>query len=416
MNKVFSEADRRFMREALALAERGRGHTRPNPVVGAVLVRGGRVLARGYHRRAGLPHAEIDALSHKGVRAQGATLYVTLEPCCHQGRTGPCTEAIERAGVRRVVVGCCDENPLVSGRGVMHLRRAGMRVDVGCLDQECRKQNRAFFVWVRAHRPWVTLKIASTLDGFIASNQLSRGEPAGSAGRAPSREGLGTLPGFPFQSKRDPSARFVTGAAARAHARLLRSRHDAVLVGVGTVLADNPRLTVRLPGASKVGPLRVVLDGHLRTPPSARLIRQLGAPPALIIGAQPRKGAKDARARLARERALRRAGAEVLLLPADRAGRISIPHVLRALAELGVQSLLVEGGSRIHGAFISAARVDSVAFFLAPRLVGAGRPIVEGPGLDWRTPLRLGPLQVHAIGEDILVEADVLGPKLRRRP
>jgi riboflavin-specific deaminase-like protein len=187
------------------------------------------------------------------------------------------------------------------------------------------------------------------------------------------------------------------------------------LVGVGTVLADNPRLTVRLPGASKAGPLRVVLDGHLRTPPSARLIRQLSAPPALIIGAQPRKGASDARARLARERALRRAGAEVLLLPADRAGRISIPHLLRALAEGGVQSLLVEGGSRIHGAFISACRVDSVAFFLAPRLVGAGRPIVESPGLDWRTPLRLGPLDVRAIGEDILVEADVLGPKLRRR-
>jgi diaminohydroxyphosphoribosylaminopyrimidine deaminase/5-amino-6-(5-phosphoribosylamino)uracil reductase len=387
MSKVFSEADERFMHEALALAERGRGHTRPNPMVGAVLVRSGRVLARGYHRRAGLPHAEIEALSPKGVRAQGATLYVTLEPCCHQGRTGPCTEAIERAGIRRVVVGCCDENPLVSGRGVMHLRRAGIRVDVGCLDQECRRQNRAFFVWVRAHRPWVTLKVATTLDGFIAGNE----------------------------KQRDPNARFVTGPAAREHARLLRSQHDAVVVGVGTVLADNPRLTVRLPGASKSGPLRVVLDGHLRTPLSARLIRQLDAPPALIIGAQPRKGAKDARARLAYQRALRRAGAEVLLLPADRAGRVSIPHVLRALAELGVQSLLVEGGSRVHGAFISAARVDSVAFFIAPRLVGAGRPIVEGPGLDWRTPLRLGPLQVHAIGEDILVEADVLGPKLRRR-
>jgi diaminohydroxyphosphoribosylaminopyrimidine deaminase/5-amino-6-(5-phosphoribosylamino)uracil reductase len=388
MSKAFSEADRRFMREAVALAERGRGQTRPNPVVGALLVRGGRVLARGYHRRAGLPHAEIEALSHKGVRAQGATLYVTLEPCCHQGRTGPCTEAIQRAGVRRVVIGCCDENPLVSGRGVLRLRRAGIRVDVGCLDRECRRQNRAFFVWIRAHRPWVTLKVASTLDGFIGSSQ---------------------------NHPRDPGARFVTGQAARAHSHLLRGQHDALLVGVGTVLADNPRLTVRLPGAGKPGPLRVVLDGHLRTPPSARLIRQLGAPPALIIGAQPSKGASDTRARLARERALRRAGAEVLLLPADRAGHIAIPLLLRALAEGGVQSLLVEGGSRIHGAFISACRVDSVAFFLAPRLVGAGRPIVEGPGLDWRTPLRLGPLEVQAIGEDVLVEAEVLGPKLRRR-
>jgi diaminohydroxyphosphoribosylaminopyrimidine deaminase/5-amino-6-(5-phosphoribosylamino)uracil reductase len=276
---------------------------------------------------------------------------------------------------------------LVSGRGVLHLRRAGIRVDVGCLDHECQRQNRAFFLWVRAHRPWVTIKVASTLDGFIGSDQCK-----------PS----------------DPSAHFVTGKAARAHAHRLRSQHDAVLVGVGTVLADNPRLTVRLPGTSGTGPLRVVLDGHLRTPPSARLIRQLGTPPALIVGAQPRKGARDDRALLGRERALRRAGAEVLLLPADRAGRVLIPSLLRALAERGVQSLLVEGGSRVHGAFVSAAMVDSVAFFLAPRLVGAGRPIVQGRGLDWRTPLRLGPLEVRAIGEDVLLQADVIGPKLRR--
>jgi len=431
VSKVFSEADRRFMREALDLAERGRGSTSPNPVVGALLVRGGRVLARGYHQRAGLPHAEIEALSRKGVRAQGATLYVTLEPCCHQGRTGPCTEAIERAGVRRVVVGCCDENPLVSGRGVLHLRRAGVRVDVGCLDHECRKQNRAFFLWIRARRPWVTLKVATTLDGFIGSDQVSRGEPAGFAGRAPSRERLArpseasgegwqvggrrakrTRSGFPCQL--NTRSRFVTGKAARAHAHVMRAQHDAVLVGVGTVLADNPRLTVRLPGAAKNGPLRVVLDGHLRTPPSARLIRQLGTPPALIVGAQASKRARDAHERLGRERALRRAGAEIVLVPADRAGRILLPALLRTLAERGVQSLLVEGGSRIHGAFIAAALVDSVAFFLAPRLVGAGRPIVEGRGLDWRSPLRLGPLDVRAIGQDILVQADVLGPKLRK--
>jgi len=401
------------MREALALAELGRGQTRPNPVVGAVLVRNGRVLARGFHRRAGLPHAEIEALTQKGVRPRGATLYVTLEPCCHQGRTGPCTKAIEAAGLRRVVVGCCDENPRVSGRGILRLRKAGIRVDVGCLKEECRKQNRAFFLWVRGRRPWVTLKVAATLDGYIAGGDPARGEPASFARRGPSREG--TLPGFPCQLKsRNPKSRFVTGEEARAHGHRLRAAHDAILVGVGTVLADNPRLTVRLPKSRASGTVRVVLDGHLRTPPTARLIRQLGAPPALIIGALPRAGERDHAARLARERALRRVGAEVLLLPADRAGRVPIRLVLRALAECGIQSLLVEGGSRVHGAFVSARLVDSVAFFFAPRLVGAGRPIVEGSGLDWRAPLELGPFEVRALGKDVLLVADVLSHGSRR--
>jgi diaminohydroxyphosphoribosylaminopyrimidine deaminase/5-amino-6-(5-phosphoribosylamino)uracil reductase len=444
---MIRKADLAFMRQALALAEKGRGHTRPNPMVGAVLVRGGRVLARGFHRRAGLPHAEIETLAKKGVRTHGATLYVTLEPCCHLGRTGPCTQAIEAAGIRRVVVGCCDENPLVSGRGILQLRGAGIRVDVGCLGEECRRLNRTFFKWIRARRPWVTLKVASTLDGFISSLEAN---------------------------PRDPSTRDVTGKLARAHGHILRAQHDAVLVGVGTVLTDNPRLTVRLedrnsasmpvsvsvsgsgsdqrkaagvvdlrerervvvpqplsatrvpptnsltpsparPATREPAPLRVVLDGHLRTPPSARIIRQLGTPPVLIIGAQPRQGARDAASRGKREQALRRAGAEVLLLPADRQGRVPLLSVLRVLAERGIQSLLVEGGSQVHGEFVSARLVDSVAFFFAPRLVGKGRPIVEGRGLDWRNPLRLGPFEVRAIGEDLLLQADVLLPKARRR-
>ncbi len=378
---TFSAQDETFMRQALALAKRGRGYTHPNPVVGAVIVRGGRVLATGYHRRAGQPHAEIEALGQKGLRPKGATLYVTLEPCAHKGRTGPCTDAILAAGIRRVVVGCCDENPLVSGRGILRLRRAGLRVDVGCLKDECYAQNKAFFRWIRGNRPWVTLKVASTLDGFIAASPPPR----------------------------DPRLRFVTGPKARAVSHHLRSLHHAILVGAGTVLADNPRLTVRATESSPTGLLRVVLDGNLRSPTSARLFRQFGTAPTLIIGAQPGKG-REATARLARVKALRRAGAEVLLLPAERGARIPIRLVLRALAERGIQSLLVEGGSKVHAAFISSRMVDSVAFFFAPRLVGSGCRIVEGAGLDWRSPLRLGPLSASTIGNDVLLQADVIHP------
>jgi diaminohydroxyphosphoribosylaminopyrimidine deaminase/5-amino-6-(5-phosphoribosylamino)uracil reductase len=384
----FSEVDRRFMRQALRLAERGRGTTKPNPVVGALLVKNGKVLARGFHRRAGLPHAEIEALSRLGRRAKGATLYVTLEPCCHQGRTGPCTEAILRSGVRRVVVGCCDENPLVSGRGVARLRRAGLRVDAGCLMAECRHQNRTFFTWIRNKRPWVTLKVAATLDGCIGDRQ---------------------------EKHRPGNPRWITGDAARQEAHALRAQHDAVLIGVGTLLADDPRLTVRSPGkANKAGgePLRIVLDSRLRTPPTSALLRQDKSAAPLVVATLP---AKPDRGLLSRRRRLEAAGAEVFFAPSTQNGRVDLAALLRWLAGRKVQSLLVEGGSQVHGAFVAAGLVDSVAMFLAPRLVGSGVPVVEGPGLDWRKPAILGPLSVRAIGEDILLTADVMTRGQRRR-
>ena len=389
MKDRFDEADRRFMREALQLAERGRGTTKPNPVVGAVLVKGGKVLARGFHRRAGLPHAEIEALAKLDMRAPGATLYVTVEPCCHHGRTGPCTEAILLSGVRRVVVGCCDENPLVSGRGIAMLRRAGLRVDAGCLKDDCRRQNRTFFTWIRGKRPWVTMKVAATMDGCIGD----RGE-----------------------KRRKGNGRWITGVPARAAAHLLRSEHDAVLVGVGTVLSDNPRLTARpLAGAaaSRHEPLRVVLDSQLRTPPAAAILRTSSARPPLIVAATPAKpgGVLDVR----RHR-LEAAGAEVALVAPDRKGRASLHALLHLLSGREVQSLLVEGGSQIHGAFVRSGLVDSVAVFLAPRLVGSGVPIVEGRGLDWRKPAMLGPISVRGLGEDILLTADVVDRGQRRRP
>lgn len=354
------------MRRALELAARGRGTTRPNPVVGAVVARAGRVLAEGFHRRAGLPHAEVNALARLPAgAARGATLYVNLEPCCHTGRTGPCTEAIIAAGVGRVVVGCRDENPLVDGRGVARLRRAGVRVEVGCLASESRAANRAFSLWARARRPLVTLKAAASLDGFIAD-------------------------GLP-RARRAPA--WITGSEARREGHALRAAHDAVLVGSGTVLADDPRLTVRGVRAGP-RPLRVVLDGRLRTPPDAQVLDR--AAPTLIFT---RRGAPRGRAR-----ALAAAGAEVVELASPR-GRLSVAAVLRALAARDVQSVLVEGGAAVHGAFIAAGLVDDVALFVAPRLLGGGVPIAAGLGRGLARALELGTLAWRPVGRDLLLTA-----------
>jgi diaminohydroxyphosphoribosylaminopyrimidine deaminase / 5-amino-6-(5-phosphoribosylamino)uracil reductase len=372
------------MRMALTLAERGRGATRPDPVVGAVVVKGGRVIGRGHQERAGGPPAERAALDRIGPgAAAGATLYVTLEPRRHTARSGPGggTSAIIQAGVARVVVGCRDLAPRADGRGLAHLRRAGIAVDVGCLAAECHTQNRAFFRWLRDRRPWVTLKVATTLDGFIA------GPPGG---------------------RRRGQIQWITGPEARAHAHELRAAHDAILVGAGTVLADDPRLTVRGPAAAAAGaprqPLRVVLDGRLRMPPTARLLGEAGE--TLVIGR--RQGRRDAGARAAA--ALGRAGAEVLRLPGRADGTIGLDAVLRALAARGVQSLLVEGGSQVIGAFLRARLVDGVAWFVAPRLAGGGVPIVQGGRLDGGSPIALGPLTTRTVGEDLLITADVLAP------
>jgi diaminohydroxyphosphoribosylaminopyrimidine deaminase/5-amino-6-(5-phosphoribosylamino)uracil reductase len=373
---AFSATDERLMRRALALAERGRGTTRPNPVVGAVVARGGRVVAEGFHVRAGLPHAEVNALARlRAGAARGATLYVNLEPCCHQGRTGPCTEVILAAGIARVVVGMVDPNPLVDGEGIARLRRAGLRVDVGCLGAECRAANRAFSIWAYARRPLVTLKAAASLDGFIAPSNGARAR----APRAPV---------------------WLTGLAARRAAHELRAAHDAVLVGSGTVLADDPQLTVRLRGAprGRAAPVRVVLDGRLRTPPDAKVLGP--AAPTLIFT---RRGAPRARAR-----ALRAAGAEVIELPTRR--RLPVAAVLAELAARDLQSVLVEGGAAVHGAFIEAGLVDDVALFIAPRLLGGGVPIANGftRGLD--AAFGLGQLSARRFGPDLLLTAQAAPP------
>ena len=355
---------------ALALAERGsRGTTRPNPVVGAVIARGERVLAEGFHRRAGLPHAEVNALAGLPARgARGATLYVNLEPCCHTGRTGPCTEAILAAGIARVVVGTLDPNPLVDGKGVARLRRAGVRVDVGCLPAECRAANRAFSIWAREGRPLVTLKAAASLDGFIAD-----GRP---------------------RKRRAPA--WLTGPEARRAAHELRAAHDAVLVGSGTVLADDPQLTVRLPGAPRARrrPCASCSTGGCARRPTPRCWAAPRRRSSSRPGAPPRRG-RGAR--------LRAAGAEIVELPAR--GALPVAAVLRALAARDLQSVLVEGGAAVHGAFIAAGLVDGVALFVAPLLLGSGVPIAAGLGRGLGRALALGALTWRRRGPDLLLTA-----------
>jgi diaminohydroxyphosphoribosylaminopyrimidine deaminase / 5-amino-6-(5-phosphoribosylamino)uracil reductase len=354
-----SAAGQRFMRLALEEASRGLGRTAPNPAVGAVLVRGGRVVGRGHHARAGGPHAEIVALRQAGAAARGADLYTTLEPCDHFGRTPPCSVAVTEAGVRRVFVGSRDPNPLVNGKGTSRLRRAGVEVVAGPLRAECDALNAPWFRFVASGRPFVTLKVAATLDGRIAT--------AGG------------------------DSRWVSGPAARAWVHRLRDQVDAVLVGRGTALADDPRLTARLPGGAGRDPLRVVLDTELRLPARLRLFRQRSAARTLVLHAA------------RRERDL---GPRVDLLRCARGpGGLDLGDVLARLAARGVVHLLVEGGAAVAAAFLSAGLVDRLALVLAPRVLGGGLcwSGQAGPA-RMAEALRLRDLTVERLGDDLLLQ------------
>lgn len=354
-----------FMGRAFELAERGRYTVSPNPMVGAVLVKNGRVVGEGWHRRAGGPHAEVAALARAGARARGAELYVTLEPCAHHGRTAPCADAVATAGVLRVVFAARDVNPLVAGRGERALRRAGVAVSRGTRADRARahRQNERFFVSMSLHRPYVLAKWAATLDGKIAA----------ASGQS----------------------RWITGAAARRRSMLLREELDAVLVGAGTVAADDPLLTRRL-GVNRVTPhCRVVLDGRLSAPESARIFRR---PVGVVV-------ATALPASHLRARRLARLGVEVWSLPAGRPGEVDLRRLLAGLLENGVTSVLVEGGGATHFSFLRAGLVDRAAIFLAPRLLGGERApsAVAGRGFSLRGGPRLRDVAVERLGDDLLV-------------
>ncbi|MFH2005163.1 MAG: bifunctional diaminohydroxyphosphoribosylaminopyrimidine deaminase/5-amino-6-(5-phosphoribosylamino)uracil reductase RibD [bacterium] len=359
--------DERFMALALREARRGEGRTRPNPPVGAVLVRGERVLARGYHARAGEDHAEAAALAQVGGRAPGAELFVTLEPCAHRGRTPPCTEAILQAGITRVVVGARDPNPRTDGRGIRRLRRAGVEVVVGVLAEPCARMIEGFEMLVRAGRPLVVLKLAATLDGRIAA--------------------------------RTGHSRWVTGEPARREVHHLRNRCDAILVGAGTITADNPALTCRIPRGRD--PLRVVVSGRLSFPLDARVVTAAAPPggPTAVVATTRRSDGK-------RAAALRARGAEVLRLPSRR-GRIDVGALLGELGARGVLSVLVEGGSDVTASFLEGGYVDRIVWFVAPKIVGGvdAIPAVGGRGAPrMDQALRLRELVVRRVGEDLMLD------------
>jgi diaminohydroxyphosphoribosylaminopyrimidine deaminase / 5-amino-6-(5-phosphoribosylamino)uracil reductase len=356
------------MRRALELAARGRGSVAPNPMVGALVVRDGVVVGEGWHERAGAPHAEVNALVAAGERSRGATLYCTLEPCDHAGRTPPCTRAVIHAGIVRVIVATGDPNPVVDGRGFARLRDAGIEVESGVLRSEARRLNEAFERHVVTGLPFVTLKMAVSLDGKSAA--------------------------------RDGSSKWVTGEAARADVQRLRSAADAIMVGAGTVAADDPSLTVRDPGYRGAAPLRVVVDGSGRVVPTAAVFE--GVAPLLI--------ATTGAAAASRISAWCDAGAEVVVFDAEASGGVPLPELLAHLGKRDVQGLLVEGGATLAWSLARDGLLDRVIVYVAPKLIGgADAPGALG-GEGFASIGQALDLSIHAverIGEDLRVEADV---------
>ncbi|MFO0973079.1 MAG: bifunctional diaminohydroxyphosphoribosylaminopyrimidine deaminase/5-amino-6-(5-phosphoribosylamino)uracil reductase RibD [Phycisphaerae bacterium] len=356
--------DRAMMLRALRLAQRGAGRVEPNPMVGAVLVRFGRVVGEGYHARFGGPHAEVAALRDAGRAARGATCYVTLEPCCHFGKTPPCTDALVRAGVARMVAALRDPFPRVAGGGFRRLRAAGIAVAVGPCAAEAAELNAPYLKRLQTGRPWVIAKWAQSLDGKIAT--------------------------------RSGDSRWISSLASRRAAHALRGRVDAVLVGVNTVMTDDPELTCRHVRPKRVA-ARIVADADARTPPRSRLVRTARRIPTLIATAAPRSR---------RAAALAAAGCEILAVPRGPAGGVHLPTLLDLLGQKQMTNLLVEGGGRLLGSFLDAGLADEAVVFVAPRLIGGRTAPGALGGVGPADVARLPPMRVIAerrLGVDRLV-------------
>lgn len=359
------EQDKYYMQMALELAAKARGRTSPNPMVGAILVKDSKVIGQGFHAKAGSAHAEVVALANAGEKARGATIYVTLEPCCHYGRTGPCTEALIKAGVKRVVVAMTDPNPLVAGKGLAILKNAGVDVKAGVLEEEAIQLNEVFLKYITTKKPFVVLKAATSLDGKIAT---AAGE-----------------------------SKWITGELAREHGHRLRDSYDAILVGVDTVLADDPSLTARLPEGRGKDPIRIIVDSTARTPTAAKVLIQESAAHTVI--------ATTEAAPVERRASLMAAGAEVIVVPGGGA-RVDLKKLMEILGNKQITSVLIEGGGRVNGSALAAGIVDKVAWFMAPKIIGgdAAPGPVRGEGIKFLSEAtKLYDILLQKLGEDILL-------------
>jgi diaminohydroxyphosphoribosylaminopyrimidine deaminase/5-amino-6-(5-phosphoribosylamino)uracil reductase len=356
--------DEYWMRRALRLAEKGRGRTSPNPMVGAVLVKNGKVIGEGFHAKAGEAHAEIVAFQKAKGEISGAILYVNLEPCTHYGKTPPCAPQVIKAGIKHVMIGMKDPNPLVNGKGVEVLKRAGLDVKVGILEKESRRLNEAYCKYILGKEPFVILKVAATLDGKIAT-----------------RNGV---------------SKWISGEASRRFVHKLRDQVDGVLIGIGTVLKDDPMLTTRIKGGRD--PYRIILDSQLRIPEGAKVI---GASPSKAIIITSEFAPKE------KIESLGKRGVQILILD-SKEGRINLKSCLSKLGEIGMTSLLVEGGSQVNGSFLDEGLIDKFLFFLSPKLLGDHQAfgVFRGSRVsNLQDAIVLREIKTRRIGEDILIEA-----------
>lgn len=357
-----------YMVLALEEARKGVGRVSPNPAVGAIIVKDGKIVGRGYHKKAGTPHAEVHAIQDAAELAKDATLYVTLEPCNHTGRTPPCTEAIIRAGIASVVIGMSDPNPQVSGGGADYLRTHGVAVYSGVAEQQCKELNHPFVKHSMTGMPWIIMKAGLSLDGKIS-----------------------------FSPKQGAA---ITGSESRQYVHELRNQVDAILIGVETALIDNPSLTTRLKELEETrDPLRIVLDSRLRLPTDARMLHQVSSAETWVFCSE--------RASLERELQLVKSGAKVFRMPSATDKRIDLAELLRFLGQKNITSVLVEGGAQIHGAFCRQNLIDELLLFYAPYIIGdQGTPLVHGYSLSCRKDaLLFRSTSVQLLGNDVLFKA-----------